>query len=75
MITPGLRRALHEALDHVLDAVAEDERAANGTTGKKARRYRAPYVPTPEQLARITPEVRAQADAALARAEARGRRR
>lgn len=71
MIGPGLRRALHEALDHVVDALNEDERQAP----VKARRYRAPYVPTPEELARVSPEAARKADEALARAAARGGRR
>lgn len=63
-MSPNVRRALHEALDHVLDALAEDARAG-GPPVKKAKRYRAPHVP---DVSHLSPETLAKADLALRRA-------
>jgi hypothetical protein len=54
-VTPGLRRAVHQAADLVLDALATDEDAP---AKAKVRRARAlpPTMPsdvTPEELARV----------------------
>lgn len=54
-ITPGIRRAAHQALDLILDALAEEQRE---TPTKKRRRARAepPTLPpdvSPEELAHV----------------------
>lgn len=66
-MSPRLRRALHEALDHVLDALAADEadaaaEGANPRAKKRGPRPIAPGKPSPD------PEVRAKALAALTKA-------
>lgn len=61
MISSRLRRAIHDAVDIVLDALAEDGRAP-----ANPRRKRAPAaLPDPST---VTPEALAKADAALRRA-------
>ncbi len=64
-VSPRVRRALHEALDHVLDALAEDAREAN----PKPRKSRA--TPPPD-IATIDPFTVRKADEALKRAGLRG---
>lgn len=61
-MSPGLRRAAHQALDLILDALAEEGREV-----KKPRRrgQAAPPLPPPVELA---PELQAQLDRQLARA-------
>lgn len=60
-MSPRVRRALHEALDHVLDAMAEDGREAR----PKPRKSRATPV---RELTTIDPFTQRKADAALKRA-------
>lgn len=61
-MSPNVRRALHEALDLVLDAIAED---ARGETSK-VRRVRKP-LPIPD-VSKIAPDLKAKAERAFARA-------
>lgn len=62
-MSPGLRRAFHQALDLVLDALAEEERQA---PAKKRRKIAAkPMPPLPPDT---TPEEMAQAAALFERA-------
>ncbi len=51
-MTPSLRRAFHQALDLVLDALAEDTRAANDTTKPKKRKppIAKPLPPLPKDV-------------------------
>ncbi len=59
-MSPGVRRALHEALDLVLDAVAQEGRDA-----AKPRRQRKKA--TPPNVCDIAPETLVKARRALAR--------
>ena len=59
-MSPAVRRAIHEAIDHVLDAIAEDGREP------KQRRKRAP-APLPDP-ATIDPFTMRKAEAALKKA-------
>ncbi len=65
-MTPSLRRAFHQALDIVLDALSEDERAANANhTPRKRRPLAKPLPPLPPD---VTPEELAASEERLARA-------
>ncbi len=61
MVSPRVRRAIHEAIDHVLDAIAEDGREA-----KPARR--ASRATPPKDAATIDPFTMKKAETALKRA-------
>lgn len=58
-MTPTLRRAFHQALDLVLDALADEARNDNA----KPRRKRAPLVPKP--LPPLPPDVSADVQATV----------
>lgn len=65
---PLTRRALHEALDHILDAMAADARnAEEKAENPRAKRKYVPRPPAPK-LAECSPEAVAKARAALVRA-------
>jgi hypothetical protein len=71
MISPAVRRAFHQALDLVLDAMNEDA-AANDNAAKRKRRPPTP-APLPPLPADLTPEELEQSDARLAKAGYRRR--
>lgn len=61
-VGPHVRRALHQALDIVLDAIAADERAAPAK-----KRTRGPAQPSVTMPADVTPEELAAAERTWAR--------
>jgi hypothetical protein len=64
-VSPNLRRAAHQALDIVLDALAEEGRAAQ-PVAKKRRGQVAAELPVPAR--ELTADERAQLDRQLRRA-------
>ena len=66
-VSPNLRRAAHQALDLILDALAEEQRLAEGQAPRKRSRGPAPVrVPAPAR--ELTPEERRELDRHLGRA-------
>ncbi len=63
-MNPNTRRALHQALDIVLDAMSEDK---TSVVAKKSRR-RGPVQPEPPPRPEVSPEVTEKVRAQLERA-------
>jgi hypothetical protein len=61
---PNVRRAMHQALDIVLDAMSEDEPSADVKKSRRRGPVQRELPPEPE----VSPEVEAKIDAHLRRA-------